>query len=175
MKLLETRRGRVIGVAISLACASAGFLALGAKRLEGGAAVAVQVMNTPLPVETETAKRDVYESLAFISGATTVFTTPNIPANKKLILDFVSGYCSVAPGDDIDTVNVATVLPGTTTFGAYHYFTPVFIGTRGGSNQYGITQQTHIVASPGTAMIVDAELNGSSSCAISLTGSLINP
>ena len=91
-----------------------------------------------------------------------------VPADKRLVIEFVSGFCTTSQGVPVQTVRLSGSVD--------HFLTPHVFATGTGTSFAVITQQAHIYANP-TAMVKLAVFPTSSSstttCAISLSGHLM--
>ena len=91
-----------------------------------------------------------------------------VPADKRLVIEFVSGFCSTSQGVPVQTVRLSGSVD--------HFLTPHVFATGTGTSFAVITQQTRIYANP-TAIVKLAVFPTSNSstttCSISLSGHLM--
>jgi len=94
----------------------------------------------------------------------TIYT---VPADKRLVIEFVSGFCNSSQNVPIHTVRLSGSVD--------HFLTPQVFATGTGQSFAVITQETRIYANP-TAMVKLAVFPTSNSstttCSISLSGHL---
>ena len=91
-----------------------------------------------------------------------------VPADKRLVIEFVSGFCNSTQGVPVQTVRLSGSVD--------HFLTPHVFATGTGTSFAVITQQTRIYANP-TAIVKLAVFPTSNSstttCSISLSGHLM--
>lgn len=91
-----------------------------------------------------------------------------VPADKRLVIEFVSGFCSTTQSVPVHTVRLSG--------SADHFLTPHVFSTGPATSFAVITQQTRIYANP-TAVVKLAVFPTSNSstttCSISITGHLM--
>jgi hypothetical protein len=135
------------------------------RRTEGTVAAAVQVVNPYVPAEVENSSRARFEYNVGISFDTPSVSYPSqIPAGKRLVIDFVSGSCSADPGTSVYSfyINTSQFYP--------HFFVPV----KTASVSYVFSQLTHIYVEPGETFTVTGSFSGPVSCGVEVTGFLVN-
>jgi hypothetical protein len=90
-----------------------------------------------------------------------------VPADKRLVIEFVSGFCNSSQGVPVQTVRLSGSVD--------HFLTPHVFATGTGTSFAVITQETRIYANP-TAIVKLAVFPTSNSstttCSISLSGHL---
>jgi hypothetical protein len=91
-----------------------------------------------------------------------------VPPDKRLVIEFVSGFCNTSQGVPVQTVRLSGSVD--------HFFTPHVFATGAGTAFAVITSQTRIYANP-TAIVKLAVFPTSNSstttCSISLSGHLM--
>ncbi len=91
-----------------------------------------------------------------------------VPADKRLVIEFVSGFCNTSQGVPVQTVRLSGSVD--------HFLTPHVFATGTGTSFAVITQQARIYANP-TAIVKLAVFPTSNSstttCSISLSGHLL--
>ncbi len=123
------------------------FSVITAKRANGLAAAAVQVVNSVIGVDTESPARKVFNQLIYIDGQ--AFQSKDIvapDATKKIVIENVSGFCTVQPGTGLISIEIDSVTPDPT--GGFdvvdNHVTPVYTNTIDGNLIYGFSQATRI-------------------------------
>ncbi len=151
---------------------------LTAKKAQGLVATAVQVVNTLLPVNTESAKTPFQKTLYPFSG----FDSFQVPAGQRLVIESASGYCELlgAPSYFSLLPLVQAVLNGETSPVT---LSPILQGSApdSGGRDYFFTFNNpgKFYADPGSVVLYEVTTNsgtiGAAACPVTLTGYLINP
>jgi hypothetical protein len=150
-----------------------------------GAAQPVKLFNNQLnPIFTEdvsAAKRPFQVGLCtFVSGdpinPTTCGPTPdgfNVPPDKQLVIEYVSGQCFVVSGE-VDAVVLNTIVGPPGGFVQVNHIVPVLsVGAAGLGHV--IAQQTRIYADPGSPVsLSSSSISSSFECNVVLSGNLAN-
>lgn len=100
----------------------------------------------------------------------------DVPAGKRLVIEFVTAYASVPPGQNIWFLTVQTTTPDGATA---HYIPVVAQGADvGGNSRFSAAQQTKMFAEAGTdhvgVAIARNSSTGSMSAGCSISGHLID-
>jgi hypothetical protein len=96
----------------------------------------------------------------------TVYT---VPADHRLVIEFVSGFCSTSQNIPVHTVRLSG--------SADHFLTPTVFSTGPGASFAVITQSTRIYANAGATVklaVFPTSNSSTTSCSISVTGHLEN-
>jgi predicted small secreted protein len=113
-----------------------------------------------------------YETFQYTASITntidvSIFT---VPPDRRLLIEFVSGFCNTTQGVPVQTVRLSGSVD--------HFFTPHVFPTGTGTSFAVITQDARIYANP-TAIVKLAVFPTSNSstttCSISLSGRMMTP
>ncbi|HEY7615648.1 MAG TPA: hypothetical protein VH744_02520, partial [Terriglobales bacterium] len=74
-------------------------------------------------------------------------TTPSGKTVRRMVIEFVSGFCTATPGTYISYVDLG--FDRLLVSGQVHTFAPVNEPTGGAANDYAFSQQTRLYANPG--------------------------
>jgi hypothetical protein len=181
-----TRKTKLLVYGAIAASAIVALSLASARRTEGVVATAVQVVNTPLPVDTDFGARIPFQTHLTIENDVFLDDRFAAPPGKVLVIDHVSGNCVLDGGDAVGALEVHSNLQIAGPDGAVQteamidYFPPVYSGlTRGTVGQPTVTYSgpTRIYSSPGdvVTLIVQNQIQVQDSCEISISGYLIRP
>ncbi len=133
----------------------------------------VTVVNTP---QNPAAVRDVdrpgrepFQSTATVTNTVDV-TLFTVPADKRLVVEFVSGFCNTTQNVPVHTVRLSGSID--------HFLTPTISPTSGTTTFAVITQHTRIYVAPMAALkitVFPTAATPTTSCAISVSGHLAAP
>ena len=131
----------------------------------------VTVINTrENPVLVRSLGSQTWESFQHTASITNTIDVPifTVPADKRLVIEFVSGFCNTSQNVPVHTVRLSGSVD--------HFLTPQVFATGTGTSFAVITQETRIYANP-TAVVKLAVFPTSNSstttCSISLSGHLM--
>jgi hypothetical protein len=88
-----------------------------------------------------------------------------VPADKRLVIEFVSGFCSTSQNVPVHTVRLSG--------SADHFFTPHIFPTGAATSFAVITQQTRIYANPTAVLklaVFPTSNSSTTTCSISISG-----
>lgn len=152
------------------------LLALGSLTVGGCATVPTSDVNVVNSAQNPALVRPVapqgwepFQHTASITNTidVSIFT---VPPDKRLVIEFVSGFCNTSQNIPIHAVRLSGSVD--------HFFTPTVFSTGAGASFAVITQSTRIYANP-TAVVKLAAFPTSNSstttCSISLSGHLRTP
>ena len=94
----------------------------------------------------------------------------NVPADKRLVVEFVSGFCTTSQNVPVHTVRLSGSVD--------HFLTPTVFPTGGGTSLAVITQLTRIYVAPLTALkvaVFPTTPNPATNCSISVSGHFAAP
>ena len=97
----------------------------------------------------------------------------NVPANKRLVIEFVSSDSDV-PNGQFPRIVLATSVGGLYD---YHFIVATRLGAVGGSDEFFASQPTTIYADPGTNVIVGFTRNafsGLANCRVTVSGHFVD-
>jgi len=146
-----------------------------AKRTEGLVAAAVQVVNTPLPVETEANTHSPFATEIFPDPSVNpVAASFTVPAGKDLVIEDVGAVCTLAAAPRL--MNLFATLPQPPrNIGYDHYFAPQPTAVSSGRGIYMVSRATRIYAAGGTQVSFEMLLTApgtSDNCSFSVSGYL---
>jgi len=181
-----SRYRRIILAAVVLTAVAIALSLASAKRTEGIVATAVQVINTPLPVDTDFGARIPFQAHLTIANDADLDNLFFAPPGKLLVIDHVSGQCELDGGDAIGALEVHSFLQVAGADGQIQtepmidYFPPVYTGlSRGtvGQQTFAFSGSTRIYSSPGNTVVfvVQNQIQIQDSCEISVSGYLVRP
>jgi len=171
--------GRAGGGILLLGTMFIGISLLTPKRTESSVAAAVQVVNTPLPVDVEGSSTRI--PYGAIGDFGTLFGTNSgsvsVPAGKQFNIEFVSGYCDVV-APQLWSIELSTTLNTSLGSGSteQHLF-PQYSTFTNNRYDFVISQPVRTYASSGRTILISSAtpiLNLVGECRISLTGYLVN-
>jgi hypothetical protein len=136
----------------------------------GGDVTVVNSAQNPLPVrDVDRPGREPFHNTVTVTN-TIDATLLNVPADRQLVMEFVSGFCTTT-----QTVSVHTVrLSGSVD----HFLTPTVFPTGPGTTFAVITQLARIYAAPLAAVkvtVFPTAATGTTTCSISVSGYLTAP
>ena len=95
----------------------------------------------------------------------TIFT---VPPDKRLVIEFVSGFCNTSQNVPVQTVRLSGSVD--------HFLTPHVFAGGAGTSFAVITQQTRIYANPSAVVklaVFPTSNSSTTTCSISLSGHLV--
>lgn len=128
----------------------------------------INARENPVPVRTlPLAGWEPFQHTASITNTIDV-TIYTVPADKRLVIEFVSGFCNTSQNVPIHTVRLSGSVD--------HFLTPTVYATGSGLSFAVITQQTRIYANPQAVVklgVFPAGTSSTTTCSISLSGHLM--
>ena len=128
----------------------------------------------PLPVNADAPKTPFQATLCTFDAPVGCGAAPAslvVPANRRLVIEYVSGTCSTENLTAMLFFARLSTLVGTEL--ATHTFVPQPVGSTS-SKIYAVAQQTRIYADPGTNVTASVGSNfGSAGCFVTLSGYLL--
>jgi hypothetical protein len=97
-------------------------------------------------------------------------TLYTVPSNKRLVIEFVSGFCTTSQNIPVQTLRLSGSVD--------HFFTPMVFPGAAGTSFAVITQLARIYAYPLAAVkvaVFPTTNTGTTTCAISVSGHLTTP
>ena len=92
-----------------------------------------------------------------------------VPADERLVIEFVSGFCNTSQNVPVQTVRLSGSVD--------HFLTPIFAANPGTGTSFAvITQQMRIYANPTAAVklaVFPTSNSSTTTCSISLSGHLM--
>jgi hypothetical protein len=146
-------------VALATGCASTG----------GDVAVVNTAQAPALVRDVDRPGREAFQSTGTVTNTLDV-TLFHVPADKRLVVEFVSGFCNTSQNVPVHTVRLSGSVD--------HFLTPTVFPTSPGSTFAVITQLTRIYVAPMAALkvtVFPTAANSTTSCAISISGHLTAP
>lgn len=145
----------------------------------------VSVTNTPTvnlapgtSVACTTAAPEPYQKYVGATNTGTnvhTFSLGTVPAGKRLVIEFVSAHGQVPPGTHVELFHLNTVAGsgGAATHDLLVHAQPAAVI---GDAIFRASQQVRIYADPGTTVtaLVRTNTNGQTSCAIAISGHLVD-
>src|SRR5262245_45491103 len=156
--MAQQKRSLLVAI-LALAALTAGCAA------PAGDVVVVNSTQNPVPVRSAAPQGwETFQHTASITNTidVTIFT---VPADKRLVIEFVSGFCSTSQNVPVHTVRLSG--------SADHFFTPQVFPTGQGTSFAVITQQTRIYANPGAALklaVFPTSNSSTTTCSVSISG-----
>lgn len=98
-----------------------------------------------------------------------------VPANKRLVMEFVSAHCVAQPATEtLSNLTVSTLVNGVAVT---HNLVPVFMGSTATAKIYAAAQQMRLYADPGTQVSASAGgfPIGQSGCLVGISGTMVDP
>ena len=141
-------------------------LAAGCAAQTGDVIVANSPQN-PVPVRLAAPQGgEPFQHTASITNTidVSIFT---VPPDKRLVIEFVSGFCSTSQNVPVHTVRLSG--------SADHFFTPHVFATGAATSFAVITQQTRIYANPAAIVklaVFPTSNSSTTTCSISISGHL---
>lgn len=144
----------------------------------GPPTVDVRVVNTPDVRDADNPARQAYQQevgLKVEEGMGTGSTDFEVPAGKRLIIEFVSAEVHAPPGQSCD-VRIGT---SNGDNGRSHFFAATQVAPTDLGNEIMVSQVTRLYADPGTKVVVvvrrlATSQTGSLQGAVSISGYLVN-
>jgi hypothetical protein len=129
----------------------------------------------PLPVNADAAGTPFQINLCtldFPAGCAAFPQVMTVPADKRLVIEYVSASCGTANlSGTLPFLSLLTSVGGTS---AGHVFVPQAVGSTTNSKLYAVAQQTRLYADPGSSVSALASGVGSTAgCFVSFSGYLL--
>jgi hypothetical protein len=136
---------------------------------DGGVTVLNTTQNPALVRDVDRPGREAFQTTATVTNTVDV-TLYTVPADKRLVVEFVSGFCNTTQNIPVHTVRLSGSVD--------HFFTPT-VSPTGLSTAFAvITQEARIYVAPLAAVkltVFPTALGPTTSCAISISGHLTGP
>ena len=136
----------------------------------GGDVMVVNPAQSPVPVrDVDRPGREAFHNTVTVTNTIDV-TLFNVPADKRLVIEFVSGFCTTTQNVPVHTVRLSGSVD--------HFFTPTIFSTGPGTTFAVITQLAHIYAANLAAVkvtVFPTAATGTTTCSISVSGHLTAP
>ena len=136
----------------------------------GGDVTVVNTAQNPALVRDVTVPgKEAFQNTATVTNTIDV-TLFNVPADKRLVLEFVSGFCTTMQNVPVHTVRLSGSVD--------HFLTPTVFPTGGGTSLAVITQLTRIYVAPLAAVkvaVFPTTANPTTTCSISVSGHFAAP
>jgi hypothetical protein len=152
-----------------LAAVVLGVVATGCASTGGDVTVVNSAQNPAMVRDVDRPSREVFQSTVTVTNTVDV-TLFTVPADKRLVLEFVSGFCNTTQNVPVHTVRLSGSID--------HFLTPTVVPTSGSSTFAVITQPVRIYVAPLAAVkvtVFPTAASGTTSCAISVSGHLAAP
>jgi hypothetical protein len=146
-------------VALTTGCASTG----------GDVAVVNTAQSPALVRDVDRPGREAFQTTGTVTNTLEV-TLFHVPSDKRLVVEFVSGFCNSSQNVPVHTVRLSGSVD--------HFLSPTVSPTGPGSAFAVITQPTRIYVAPLAPLkvtVFPTAANPTTSCAISISGHLTAP
>ena len=150
--------------ALALGAATAGCASTSSDVIVGNTA-----QNPALVREVTVPGKEAFQNTVTVTNTIDV-TLYNVPADKRLVIEFVSGFCTTTQNVPVHTVRLSGSVD--------HFLTPTVFPTAGGTSLAVITQLTRIYVAPLTAVkvaVFPTAVNVTTTCSISVSGHFAAP
>lgn len=158
------QRTLALVVAVTLGAATAGCASS-----SGDVTVINSAQNPALVRDVDRPGREAFHNTVTVTNTIDV-TLFNVPADKRLLIEFVSGFCTTTQTVPVHTVRLSGSVD--------HFLTPTVFPTGPGTSFAVITQLARIYAAPLAGVkvtVFPAAANATTTCSISVSGNLTAP
>jgi hypothetical protein len=161
---MDRQRALTLVATVALAAATAGCAST------GGDVTVVNSAQNPLPVRhVDRPGREPFHNTVTLTN-TIDATLLNVPVDRRLVIEFVSGFCTTTQSVPVHTVRLSGSVD--------HFLTPTVFPTGPGTTFAVITQLARIDAAPRTPVkvtVFPTAVTGTTTCSISVSGDLTSP
>lgn len=161
---MARRRMLALVAAVALGAATTGCSSTG-----GDVTVVNTAQNPAMVRDVDRPGREAFQNTVTVTNTIDV-TFFNVPADKRLVIEFVSGFCTTTQNVPVHTVRLSGSVD--------HFFTPTVFPTGVSTTFAVITQLAHIYASPLAGVkitVFPTAATGTTTCSISVSGHLTAP